>query len=1226
MTRKVSYELNSSPTLSESDNLAILEMDLLDSDNPENQGIIEADQLQRDSLLTGEVIVTDSAERELPTTTPSPPPTPTVNTKKKTAAKKTTAPRTAPPAPTVLETPESRPTDKGLTFNYARASVEQDAQSMAHMYAEKKISDTLEEPKKGILRKWAKRAFVGNVLRTYYTAKYKEEYRQKVAGTYKDKKNKKTDENSAIDWSKNKGQIYAPVLDLYGYTPEEISTRSSEALGATISRMLDKDVSFDEYKRQGESTAKIAENDAKTQELKAAIKRVIISYCETSMSEDQLIHSRDAEFAKIEGLNDELFAKHIRATDNIIQIANDARKAKDVIGHEEGMDRVRAALDNMDVNGFIARSGVDAYGGPTKFDKLSSWVHSHKLGGPALATSIVLGAGLSLAVGKKFAQSTLSKALFLTGIGSAAAGVVSAINENMAFKREVAFHEQERALGIWHENGENSNPRRNKLKQLDDIAQRTSATEAILKMQEFYGKNPEGKVVIKDNLTDQQLIEASTLVDRLDSIRKLEAEGKLGLNVGGLDPFVWDGIGGDAIQRMDLLRTLASLKVALKSVEDRVITSLEEYNGQKASEAFDANRQTVISDVEEEKSKTQSDWDKAFNKMRAKRVAGAFFLGWGAGFVGSAAVIYGVHGVTSMLNQDTVTSIATSTVSASSNIMNSSPDVPQVSLNGQPHVVSSEKFIDTYKEVGEIQNMKITSNATNEYGGLVGDHNELAIQKGGENGTWIDKQGNVKVNVDGITKDGSWSGNQEYNVPKALAEGRAYMTFVVNNEHHENGVYQSMRFQVQKDGHGSYSAIIPQDSPIRGWFSKDGYHGPSLQELQDPNSSSLNSVNSMILTIDDGTTNNGTVKNVSIASTPGIHEAGESTVYKAPSLQHGTNNLPVPSLDNPTPSDNGSGGVEGTITGDQLNTAENSANVMPIIVPGIYSRRGIGADVASKNGDYVNIMNEGSGDRGPNTTNVIAPVLGSVALGQFLQTIDRRSRGKQKKTTAPSSPSTAKSSHTTRTSAEKSPSTVQRVKAANRRSRRKNTEVNTSSNPSDTSLATSSMASSPEASSSALSSTTTSTTPSSVPKKSKLSDRLNRRGSRQQKPSTEDRPTSKPKKEASEAPDSAEPQTTKLSDLFNRRAQSQQQSDRAETPKPVSQKSAKRGKSSEETGTVFFDRRSRGQQSSTEAPVSASRPTQTAKSTSTNLESSEHIASNALAKVLQLFNRRNSGN
>jgi hypothetical protein len=193
---------------------------------------------------------------------------------------------------------------------------------------------------------------------------------------------------------------------------------------------------------------------------------------------------------------------------------------------------------------------------------------------------------------------------------------------------------------------------------------------------------------------------------------------------------------------------------------------------------------------------------------------------------------------------------------------------------GPPRSVGAQEFIDWHEVKGDIETTRIVDFATNRIPGLTGDNNELDMHAAGANGNWRTGSGAIRIGINGLTQEGSWSGNKTFNVPQMLAEGRGKIMVTVNTEFSPDGKYQTFLFDVVKDKNGKgWHAVIPKDHPISGWFGKGGsisdFHGPSLEQLQNPAVDYLDSRNSLAFVVEEPV---GSGKFVSISSIPGTGE------------------------------------------------------------------------------------------------------------------------------------------------------------------------------------------------------------------------------------------------------------------------------------------------------------------------------------------------------------------
>lgn len=181
-------------------------------------------------------------------------------------------------------------------------------------------------------------------------------------------------------------------------------------------------------------------------------------------------------------------------------------------------------------------------------------------------------------------------------------------------------------------------------------------------------------------------------------------------------------------------------------------------------------------------------------------------------------------------------------------------DQDVVTTQAGTEAVSAKKFIASGRADGTIKDAINVDYATNQNPYLA-DHAETKVYWGGKNGSPYTSNGDVRLKLGDIGKHDSWSGERHYDVPKALENGNVFLTIIVNNNVHENGIYQTFQFPITADKNGVYSATIPKDNWAHSLFNKHGYDGTHVPGR-----------NTMMVTLDRGTTAEGVRKDVPIAS------------------------------------------------------------------------------------------------------------------------------------------------------------------------------------------------------------------------------------------------------------------------------------------------------------------------------------------------------------------------
>lgn len=774
------------------------------------------------------------------------------------------------------------------SLGYDRVNRDRDQKVYAEVYAAARIGEELEQG--GFFKKMVKRAFKGNILRQYYTQKYKLAYDKLVV--------------------ESGGSLHAPLLELYGTDHEDAIRMSNEAASALMERVLDEDPRMQEFLREGEHRVPISGNPEVDNQLRAALKDLSFRYARGELTDETILEERDRLFGEIEGLNGELFGKGVGFSDNIIELA---RNVRTMVEHDEGLDRAAAALDAMELRGAYARGAAESELRRTTMDKISEKLGTSRIGGTAIATGIILAGAVVFCGTQKGAQAGISKALRMTVIGAGASGLIAGANEYATMRREIAQVRNEAEEGLVHDNS--GNKRRQRLEEAA-VYRSESMIEATTRLRDFL--DTEG--AFRPDITGEGLVAAQTEVAKLRALIKQSDEQQVGL-------LAASGAGMGPAERLALVESIIAVDVALEAKlaqggtitlnnADGVPTEFEigavlESAKASATEAVSLDITSNVAAV-----------DKATRYEVARRVATAAVIGtavgatWGLAISESmAAVNPGVTGLFETQQPGVPNTLANSLAfgeyngapgsqSATEQVANQVTHTVQVGNTNsvmnlpqgfelQPSGQNAYNIVDTSSGKTVVDNL-----TTGKYGGLTAeakemltaknldfhqtselvaggtktvnsgefyqankahlihssnslmmndtvnnpDYNELHFYASGKDGSWFDSRGNVRIRVDGISPDGSFMGNYHPNPVEAIQNGQLKVFMSIDKAH---GLDNFAFKVVEHNGH--YQVVIPKTSPAiqlfgdrqGGGYASEGFLGRYLGTAIDkgPNAS-----------------------------------------------------------------------------------------------------------------------------------------------------------------------------------------------------------------------------------------------------------------------------------------------------------------------------------------------------------------------------------------------------
>ncbi len=124
------------------------------------------------------------------------------------------------------------------------------------------------------------------------------------------------------------------------------------------------------------------------------------------------------------------------------------------------------------------------------------------------------------------------------------------------------------------------------------------------------------------------------------------------------------------------------------------------------------------------------------------------------------------------------------------------------------------EFMQTYKGTVDAKITRFWGNNTPG----VADLNEIAPQAGGADGTWFDAEGNVRIDITGMTEDGSFSGTESLNPHTLVDQGE--LKFIVSPDDSVSGRVAMFDIEKIADESGALRtvAIIPKDDDMIQFF------------------------------------------------------------------------------------------------------------------------------------------------------------------------------------------------------------------------------------------------------------------------------------------------------------------------------------------------------------------------------------------------------------------------
>lgn len=615
----------------------------------------------------------------------------------------------------------------------------------------------------------------------------------------------------------------------------------------------------------GEERRVVGNESPENQHLNMLVRALIREYASGRIDEDNFNEEKKRVISEATGLDGEELENTVNHTDNIFDIAKQAKLA---VEHGASLDQIDKEIEIVVGK---AKLGVRTESNFNTVDRIVSKLQSSRIGQffneTTIATGVAIGYSLTAGISNKLVR---SKALAWGTLGASVVigGVVAGARESVKIEDERRQHSRERAKG---KEASVESERRSEMENL--IYKTVSATTISESL---------------NTLTDK----ISNPEEFLNAVMVLaEAESRISLSdVEKIDLISYQDFGKIEKERLDLDIARAKAKIKLRSlVEDGTITLPD-------GKAFDDFYNTVVNqqmDKLEEGEGGLDEKDRLFKKMKRKKIAGAVFKS-----VTSGLVIGGVAQETGALLNDhkeglmehffgvhtervpkSVTAlegmrrwIVGEKVEARGLHQALLPDGSKVVLPDgveiTPNLNASHEFV--FSKDGEVisehikfENGSLTPesedilkqhevNITRGVAHLTEqaevnstpqevvskhedlfhkvhrkfwydndtsriDKNELKLHFGGQNGTGIGSDGKYVFNVAKMTPDGSVHDNLSVDTQNAIKEGKLKLLLSLSKETQFNAV------EVPIDEHGN--AIIDPNSEIgKIFFVNEGGH------------------------------------------------------------------------------------------------------------------------------------------------------------------------------------------------------------------------------------------------------------------------------------------------------------------------------------------------------------------------------------------------------------------
>jgi hypothetical protein len=396
--------------------------------------------------------------------------------------------------------------------------------------------------------------------------------------------------------------------DLYAaeQDPRIEKTAHQEAMHAIVDRFASE---YEETIHEGESKKTLSkEGNEAEMKTRAAITGLIRDFAAGTLTEENFNEARTRVLGEISRSRADAKSKGLYA-DNLLEVA---RQAKLSVAHGKSLDDLDAQLDIKLGN---AKNAIKTKANYNAADKIIEKLKKSPVGIFVNEGTLATGVAVALSVGTLFSKRALTSkvATALTFGGSAlVAGAFTGFAENKRLKEDRRQHAREMAQGRTYEKG--ISPRREEMEAFVHETKEARVLAHALREQ-LYGKGTE--------LKDLSQSERQAVIGQLADI---EARIQLG-DRESIDLLAYSGPTTIERERFDLDIARAQAKADM-----RKLLGKEPLEGKKFDELLALATEARIEALTKGEGGI-AERNKLFDKMKAKKVAGAAIKGVAAGLV-----------------------------------------------------------------------------------------------------------------------------------------------------------------------------------------------------------------------------------------------------------------------------------------------------------------------------------------------------------------------------------------------------------------------------------------------------------------------------------------------------------------------------------------------------------------------------------------------------------------
>lgn len=390
--------------------------------------------------------------------------------------------------------------------------------------------------------------------------------------------------------------------------------------------------------------------------------------------------------------NEHLIGEGKVRIDNLVAIAD---QVKAMVDQGESLERV---LEGMKIYSGEARSNVRTEAQLTKTEKVIDWLQRRKIVG-GLVGPVGLGVAAAVVVGvTKVGRGSVVAATGATAVPGLAAGIFAGYREKTRMKEERALHAREMAQGKRYNEGDK---RREEMEQTryetENAAEVTATLNELLS-----GNEAPTREAVQDAYVTIALIEAR--------IRKSDKD--------SIDFLAYSDVASVEEERRDLDVARAMAKIRLKDHLGELSEGFRTRFGIDDHKTVNQSLEQYIAEMDKLVDASVESKDKAYNKLRNRRVAQAAAVGVVGGFVAGLAA----QEVVAFANPS-YDGLAEHMLHGGAPSADGRQTVLESWFHGQPgeHIVPSDKYVPHtlggHKNVLELpDNYKVIQNQNGSFG------------------------------------------------------------------------------------------------------------------------------------------------------------------------------------------------------------------------------------------------------------------------------------------------------------------------------------------------------------------------------------------------------------------------------------------------------------------------------------------------------------------------------